>query len=52
MPWVVKVISQPQFWDFREDYFPRKVAYKKYALELQNEVERKGGRAVIEKMKR
>lgn len=39
-------------WDFRADFFPRKVAYKKDALELAQEAKQKGGTDVrLEKSK-
>lgn len=39
-------------WDFRHDFFPRKVAYKKDALELAEEARKKGGTSVtVEKVK-
>lgn len=49
MPWIVRLTKSPKINDFRPDYFPRKVCYKKYALELKREVESKGGEAVVEK---
>ena len=39
-------------WDFRGDFFPRKVAYKKDALELAREAKGKGGTSIrVEKVK-
>ena len=40
-------------WDFKDDYFPRKIAYKKDAKVLAKEAESKGGKNVrIEKIKK
>jgi hypothetical protein len=39
-------------WDFRGDFFPRKVYYKKDALALAQEAKAKGGSGVkVEKVK-
>lgn len=39
-------------WDFRHDYFPRKIACKKEALELAREAKEKGGTSIrVEKVK-
>ena len=39
-------------WDFRADYFPRKIRYKKDALALAQEAKSKGGSNVkLEKIK-
>lgn len=50
--WVVKLVKTPNTNDFRSGFFPRKVWYKKDALELKKEVESKGGQAVVEKLKK
>ena len=47
--WVVKLTKPPKVNDFRSDFFPRKVYYKKDALELKREVEAKGGEATVER---
>lgn len=47
--WVVKLIKKPAQNDFRAGFFPRVVHYKKDALILKDEVEAKGGQAVVEK---
>ena len=51
MPWQVILIKQPIINDFRSNFFPRKLHYKKDALELKKEVENKGGQASVEKTK-
>ncbi len=39
-------------WDFRSDFFPRKLFYKKDAKELAEEAKKKGGKDIsIEKVK-
>lgn len=39
-------------WDFRSDFFPRKLSYKKDAKELAEEAKKKGGKDIsIEKIK-
>ena len=39
-------------WNFKHDYFPRKIQYKKDALELAREAKAKGGTNVkLEKVK-
>ena len=44
--------SENKGWDFRGDFFPRKVYYKKDAKELAEEAKQKGGKDVrIEKIK-
>jgi hypothetical protein len=48
MPWIVRLIKTPKVNDFRSDYFPRKLHYKRDAEELVREVEQKGGAAVLE----
>ncbi len=50
MPWVVKLVKTPTINDFRSGFFPRTFHYKKDALELKQEVEQKGGQAVVEKL--
>lgn len=52
MAWVVKLVKTPRVNGFRHGFFPRKVHYKKDAMELRAEVERKGGQAVVEKVAR
>jgi hypothetical protein len=47
--YIVKLVKIPKINDFRSDYFPRKVYYKKDANALKDEVKRKGGEAVVEK---
>lgn len=47
--WVVRIVKRPVRDDFRNDFFPRRVYYKKDTLELVKEVEQKGGEAVAEK---
>jgi hypothetical protein len=49
--WLVVLDKEPVLSDFRSDYFPRKLRYKADALELVAEVERKGGKAHIERVK-
>lgn len=49
--WIVKLVKPCKINDFRSGYFPRKLHYKKDALELKKEVEGKGGKALIEKVK-
>jgi hypothetical protein len=50
--WVVRLTAAPKINDYRADFFPRKVRYKKDAIELQREVEDKGGKALVEKVKK
>ena len=45
--WLVKLVKTPVLNDFRSDFFPRGFAYKKDALELKKEVEKKGGEAQV-----
>ena len=47
--YVVRITKVGLRFDFREDFFPRKVYYKKAAVELVREVEQKGGKAIITK---
>ncbi len=47
--WTVVILEKPKQNDFRPDFFPRRVRYKKQALELVKEVEQKGGKAQIVK---
>ena len=49
--WLVKIVKMPTINDYRSNFFPRKVYYKKDALELKKEVETKGGQAYIERTK-
>lgn len=49
--WEVRLLKVPTQNVFRSDFFPRKVAYKKDALELVKEVKEKGGEAAIRKVK-
>lgn len=50
--WIVILITKPIRNDFQADFFPRKVAYKKDALELVKEIESKGGTVRIEKARK
>lgn len=47
--WVVVLDKEPRLNDFRSDFFPRKVRYKKDAERLVDEVKRKGGEAHVER---
>lgn len=49
--WLVKLRKVPILNDFRKDFFPRRVYYKKDALALQKEVLSKGGESSIERTK-
>ncbi len=51
MPWIVICIKRPPAHRdyFRDDFFPRRFAYKRDALELKQEVTLNGGEAVVEK---
>lgn len=54
--WIVHANPPKNFlnskWDFRHNYFPRKFAYKKDAIEAAQEAKNKGGTEVrIEKAK-
>ncbi len=49
--WIVILTKPPVINDFRSDYFPRSFNYKKDALALVVEVERKGGKAIVERKK-
>ena len=51
MPWIVKA-ELPKIHHFREGFFPRVIWYKADALILAKEVEKVGGKATIEKIKR
>lgn len=51
MPWIVTLIKKPNRYTFKDDYFPRKFAYKRDAVQLQKEIEEKGGEATVEKVK-
>jgi hypothetical protein len=48
--WLVSLVRKPEVNDFRSDYFPRRFHYKKDAMELKEEVARKGGEAVVDKI--
>ena len=50
--WIVDLLKRGPKHDFRGDYFPRKIYYKKDALKLKQEVECKGGEASIWKVVR
>ena len=45
--YIVLLVKPPTQDDFRSDYFPRKVRYRRDAQELVEEVKRKGGEARI-----
>jgi hypothetical protein len=47
--WVVEIVKVGTRFDFRGDYFPRKFYYKADAIRLKNEVESKGGEAIVKK---
>lgn len=49
MPWVVKIVVEPTMKRYRANYFPRKLTLKKDAVELQREVARNNGTAIIER---
>ena len=50
--WIVDLLKAGPKHDFQPNYFPRKVYYKKDAIKLKEEVERKGGLASISKVQR
>lgn len=50
--WEVILTKKPVRDDFRKDFFPRKVHYKRDALKLVTEVKRKGGEAVVQPAKK
>lgn len=47
--WTVVLTKTPVQNDFRSNFFPRDFHYKKEALELKAEVEKKGGMAEVKK---
>lgn len=49
--WIVKLVKPPTVNTYHPDFFPRTFAYKKDAILLKQEVEKKGGEAVVEKRK-
>lgn len=49
MPWLVKMVSPPKNHSYRHGFFPRSFHYKRDAVNLQQEVQRAGGKAVVEK---
>lgn len=53
MPWIVKLVKPipPQNNTYRDNWFPRTFAYKKDAVALKEEVEKKGGEAKVEQAK-
>jgi hypothetical protein len=46
--WVVVLDITPKMNDFRSGFFPRKFWYKRDAMELVAEVQKKGGQAHVE----
>ncbi len=51
MSWEVKLVKPTRDAYFKQGFFPRKFHYKREALELQSEVQTKGGVAVVENVK-
>jgi hypothetical protein len=49
--WEVRITQVGPKFDFRSDFFPRRVYYAADALELVREVEKKGGKAIIVRVK-
>lgn len=49
MSWIVTLTKPCVVNDFRSDFFPRKLHYKKDAIELVKEVQSKGGDATVTK---
>lgn len=47
--WVVRITKRGDRFDFRSDFFPRRMGYKRDALDLLQEVKDKGGNVVVEK---
>jgi hypothetical protein len=50
--WIVKLVKTPVINVYKQDYFPRKFAYKKDAEKLAKEVQRNGGEAIVQKNRR
>lgn len=50
--WIVRLVKPPKYNNFRSNFFPRRLYYKKDAEELKKEVESKGGEVIIEKEKK
>ena len=50
--WVVKLEKAPKPFFWQNDYFPRQFHYKADAVQLMKLVEKSGGKAVVEKVKR
>jgi hypothetical protein len=48
--WIVSITKKPARDDFRDNFFPRRVYYRRDAEDLQQEVRAKGGDAIIEKV--
>lgn len=48
----VILITPPRQNDFRSDFFPRTLRYKDDAQRLIDEVRRKGGDAIVERVKK
>lgn len=47
MPWTVNLLSKPDTFCWKSDYFPRTFRYKKTALELRSKVIGLGGEAEV-----
>lgn len=49
--WIVKLVKKgASAWPYKENYFPRSCHYKIDALKVKENVEKLGGKAVIERI--